>query len=179
MEHRAIPSTRLRTSVLGLGCGPLGGLFDELNEDQANAVVAAALEAGISYFDTAPLYGMGLSEHRLGAGLRRARDSAVISSKVGRLLRASAKPDSGMFRDALPFDCSYDYSYDGVMRSVEDSLQRMGVNRIDILYIHDVNRRWHGDAVEARYREVMDGGYKALEALRRSGDVAAIGVGMN
>jgi D-threo-aldose 1-dehydrogenase len=181
MERRRLGGTQIEVSVLGLGCGPLGGLYDLLDEAEATATVATALDAGISYFDTAPFYGSGLSEHRLGTGLRRARDQAVISTKVGRLLRpaASGGPVAGMFREALPFDPVYDYSRDGVLRSVEDSLQRLGTDRVDILYIHDVNRRWHGDAVEARFREVMTGGYPALVELREAGVVGAIGVGMN
>ena len=179
MERRRLGRTRVEVSVLGLGCGPLGGLYDVLDEEAATATVTAALHAGITYFDTAPLYGHGLSEHRLGAGLRRTRDRAAISTKVGRLLRPARGAAPGMFRDALPFEPVYDYSRDGVLRSLEDSLQRLGTDRVDILYIHDVNSRWHGDAVEARFREAMDGGYPALAGLRDAGVVGAIGVGMN
>lgn len=181
MDYRRLGSTRVEVSVLGLGCGPLGGLFDVVDEACASATVSAALDAGITYVDTAPLYGHGLSEHRLGTGLRRKRDRAVISTKVGRLLRPAGRDgaDPGMFRETLPFDVVYDYSRDGVLRSVEDSLQRLGTDHVDILLIHDVNRRWHGDAVEARFREVMAGGYPALAELRAAGIVGAIGVGMN
>ena len=180
MEQRTIKEG-FSVSVLGLGCGPLGGLYDRLDEEQASATVAAALDAGITYFDAAPLYGMGLAEHRLGTALRRRRDGAVISTKVGRLLRPAGPSGAApsMFHDALPFEAVYDYSRDGVMRSVEDSLQRLGTDHIDILYIHDVNRRWHGDAVEARFQEVMEGGYRALDDLRAAGAVKAIGVGVN
>lgn len=180
MEHRRIKDG-LAVSVLGLGCGPLGGLYDELPEEQAGATVAAALDAGITYFDAAPFYGMGLAEHRLGVALRRRRGEAIVSTKVGRLLRPigrqAARP--AMFRDALPFEAVYDYSRDGVLRSVEDSLQRMGTDHIEILYIHDVNSKWHGDAVETRFREVMEGGYRALDDLRAAGAIKAIGVGVN
>ncbi len=181
MERRRLGSTAVEVSVLGLGCGPLGGLFDVIDEGQASATVAAALDAGITYFDTAPLYGHGLSEHRLGTGLRRARDRAVISTKVGRLLRPAGPggPEAGMSRDALPFDVVYDYTRDGVLRAFEDSLQRLGTDRVDILYVHDLSRRWLGDAVEPRFRELMDGGYPALAELRAAGVVGAIGVGMN
>ena len=180
MERRRLGRTQVEVSVLGLGCGPLGGLYDVLDENVATATVAAALDAGITYFDTAPLYGHGLSEHRLGTGLRRVRDGAVISTKVGRLLRpARGEAAAGMFRDALPFEPVYDYTREGVLRSVEDSLQRLGTDRVDILYIHDVSRRWLGEAVEARFAEVMDGGYPALAGLRDAGVVGAIGVGMN
>jgi D-threo-aldose 1-dehydrogenase len=181
METRRLGRTRVEVSTLGLGCGPLGGLFDRIDEAAASATVAAALDAGITYFDTAPLYGHGLSEHRLGTGLRRARDRAVISTKVGRLLRPSGPggPEPDMFREMLPFDVGYDYSRAGVLRSFEDSLQRLGTDRVDILYIHDLSRRWLGDAVEDRFRELMDGGYPALAELRAAGVVGAIGVGMN
>lgn len=178
MERRQIGRTGVEVSVLGLGCGPIGGLYDLIGEEQASATVAAALAAGIRYFDTAPLYGAGLSEHRLGTGLRLARAGAVISTKVGRLLRPG-DDGSSMFRQTLPFGIVYDYSRDGVLRSLEDSLQRLGTDRVDILYIHDVNRRWHGDAVEARFREAMNGAYRALADLRAAGVVGAIGVGMN
>jgi D-threo-aldose 1-dehydrogenase len=181
MERRRLGATRLEVSTLGLGCGPLGGLFERIDEAAATATVAAALGAGITYFDTAPFYGHGLSEHRLGTGLRHARERAVISTKVGRLLRPAGPggPAPGMFHEMLPFDVVYDYSRDGVLRSVEDSLQRLGTDRVDILYVHDVSRRWLGDAVEDRFRELMDGGYPALAELRGAGVVGAIGAGMN
>ena len=105
----------------------------------------------------------------------------MLSTKVGRLLkpaRSGHAPES-MFREALPFEIVYDYGYDGIMRSVDDSCQRLGMAGADILYIHDVNRKWHGDAVEERFREVMEGGYKALDKLRAQGAVKAIGVGVN
>lgn len=181
METRRLGRSTVEVSTLGLGCGPIGGLFGRVDEAVASATVAAALDAGISYFDTAPLYGHGLSEHRLGTGLRPARNRAVISTKVGRLLRPAGPggPVSGMFREALPFDVVYDYSRDGILRSLEDSLQRLGTDRVDILYVHDVSRRWLGDAVEVRFRELMDGGYPALAELRAAGVVGAIGAGMN
>jgi D-threo-aldose 1-dehydrogenase len=181
MDQRRLGKTAVEVSTLGLGCGPLGGLFDRIDEGQANATVAAALDGGITYFDTAPFYGHGLSEHRLGTGLRRDRRRAVISTKVGRLLRPAGPggPEPDMFRETLPFDVVHDYSRDGVLRSFEDSLQRLGTDRIDILYVHDVSRRWLGDALEDHFRGLMDGGYPALAELRAAGVVGAIGVGMN
>lgn len=181
MEKRPVGRTELELSVLGFGCGPIGGLFAPIPEAQARDTLAAARAAGISYFDVAPLYGAGLAEHRLGEALRRARDGVVLSTKVGRLLKpVRGRPQmKSMFAESLPFDVAYDYSYDGVMRSVEDSCQRLGTASIDILYIHDVNRKWHGDAVDDRFREVMNGGYRALEELRAGGVVTAIGVGVN
>jgi len=164
-------------TVVGFGCAPIGGLYAPVSNDQAVATVHAARDGGICYFDAAPLYGSGLAEHRLGAALRDKTGDFVVSTKVGRLL----KPLTGrtIAPHVPPFEVVYDYSYDGVMRSVEDSFQRMGMTRVDLLYIHDVNRRWHGDAVEDRFREVMSGGYRAMEQLRAEGVVKAIGAGMN
>jgi D-threo-aldose 1-dehydrogenase len=181
MEKRPVGTTTLETTVLGFGCAPLGGLYAPISDEQATAALSAAYAAGIRYFDTAPFYGLGLAEHRLGNALRERFQDLVVSTKVGRLLRPSSGDDAGksMFVDALPFTVAYDYSYDGIMRSVEDSYQRMGTAGIDILYIHDVNRKWHGDAVDDRFREVMDGGYRALERLRSEKIVKAIGVGVN
>ena len=177
IAKRKIGRTGLETSVLGFGCGPIGGLYAPVPDAQAVAAVRAAWDGGIRYFDVAPLYGTGLAEHRLGAALRDEPEDFVISTKVGRLLRP--KTGRAIEPHRPPFEIVYDYSYDGVMRSVEDSFQRMGLTRIDILYIHDVNRRWHGDAVEERFKEVMEGGYRALDKLRAEGVVKALGVGMN
>jgi D-threo-aldose 1-dehydrogenase len=180
MEHRRIGRTGLEVSTLGFGCGPIGGLYQKVPEQQASAAVQAARAGGVTYFDVAPFYGIGLAEHRLGEAFRGRRKDFVLSTKVGRLLKPSTHPRETMFRESLPFDIVYDYSYDGIMRSVDDSCQRLGMAGADILYIHDVNRKWHGDAVEERFREVMDGGgYRALEKLRAEGAVKAIGVGVN
>ena len=161
---RPLGATSLRLSQMGFGGAPLGNLFATLGEEAARATVAAALAAGIRYFDTAPFYGHGLSEHRLGAALRGvARDSYVLSTKIGRLLvpgESRAVADENFHRP-LPFDTPFDYSYDGTMRSFEDSLQRLGISRIDILLIHDVDVWTHGSraAADARLEEVMAGGY--------------------
>jgi D-threo-aldose 1-dehydrogenase len=172
--------TAIDLPILGFGAAPLGGLYRPMPDDMARATVQAALEAGINYFDTAPFYGHGLSEHRIGQALRTApRDRFRLSTKVGRLLRPAPRAEPSMYAETLPFAIAFDYSYEGVMRSVEDSLQRLGMDRIDILYIHDVNRRWHGDDVDRRFDEVMKGGYRALDELRSAGTVQAIGVGVN
>lgn len=179
-----IGKTDVEVSVLGFGGAPLGNLYRPLSEDAAVAAVRTALQVGIRYFDTAPLYGYGLSEHRLGAVLRDCvRDSFVVSTKVGRLL-APADPgefDSGQFPGALPFHGTFDYSYDGVMRSFEDSLQRLGLHRVDILLVHDVDVWTHGseEATDRRFREVMESGYRALTELRSQGVIGAIGAGVN
>jgi D-threo-aldose 1-dehydrogenase len=179
MERRRIGRTGLEVTVLGFGCGPIGGLFDKVPDEQARQAVRAARDGGIGYFDVAPFYGIGLAEHRLGEAFRGRQKDFVLSTKVGRLLKPTGRVPESMLREGLPFEIVYDYSYDGIMRSVDDSCQRLGMAGADILYIHDVNRKWHGDAVEERFREVMEGGYKALDRLRSDGAVKAIGVGVN
>lgn len=178
---RALGRNELRVSALGLGCGPFGNLLAEVGDGELHATTAAARGAGVTYFDTAPFYGHGLSEHRIGECLRRVpRDSFVLSTKVGRLLEPDpAVVTQGPFASTLPFATVYDYSYDGTMRSIEDSLQRLGMARIDIVHIHDVNRKWQGDLLEQRYGESMRGSYRALDELRAAGTIRAIGVGVN
>jgi D-threo-aldose 1-dehydrogenase len=160
--------------LLGYGGG---SLFPVRAEREAEDVLAYAYDRGFRYFDTAPLYANGLGEHWFGAALRqRDRDDFILSTKVGRRLRPQcATPAPG---DRLAFEYFYDYSYDGVLRSLEDSLQRLGLCRADIVYIHDVNPRWQGDAYETRFVEAMEGAYPALERLRSDGVVRAIGVGV-
>ena len=181
---RPLGKTALAVSQVGFGGAPLGNLFAALSEEVAQETVQAALAAGISYFDTAPFCGHGLSELHLGAALRNVpRGDYVLSTKIGRLLvpgERHAVVDEN-FYDALPFDAPFDYSYDGTMRSFEDSLQRLGTNRIDILLIHDVDVWTHGsqEAADARFDEVMAGGYRAMVKLREEGAVGAIGAGLN
>ena len=167
---------------LGLGCAPLAGLLDPVSEAEARAVLDAALAAGLRFFDTAPFYGFGLSEHRLGAALR-GREDAIVSTKVGRLLKPGlpADPAAMGWPAPLPFHPVHDYGYDGVMRSFEDSLQRLGRDRVDILLLHDIGPFTHPDPEEERrhFRDAMSGGYRALDELRRAGQVAAIGIGVN
>lgn len=178
---RPIGRTGLRASLLGLGCAPFGNLLAEVPDAQLRETVAAARGAGIAHYDTAPFYGHGLSEHRLGASLRGVpRDSYLLSTKVGRLLRPDpAARTPGPFASTLPFDIVYDYSFDGALRSLEDSLQRLGLARIDIVYLHDLTPKWAGAALETRYRQAMDGAYRALARLREEGRIGAIGVGVN
>ena len=175
----------LTFTELGLGMAPLGNLYRAISDEDAQAVLTRAWDAGVRYFDTAPLYGLGLSETRLNPLLRgKDRDSYVLSTKVGRLLKAST-PDK---RDGLDkwFDVParkevYDYTYDGVMRSVEFSLERLGVDRIDILFAHDIDLANHGtqEALDATLAELMDGGYGALVSLRDQGVIKAFGAGVN
>jgi D-threo-aldose 1-dehydrogenase len=177
---RELGQSGLRTTVLGLGGAPIGVLAGADAEEEADRVVAAALARGIGLFDTAPLYGIGRSEHRLGHALRAARRAdIVISTKVARTLMPPAPGDRDA--DRTQFTAVVDYSYDGAMRAFEQSLQRLGLNRVDILLIHDVDFWTHGtrDAFEARFREAVGGAYRALAALRDQGVVRAIGIGVN
>jgi D-threo-aldose 1-dehydrogenase len=183
-ERRALGRAGVEVTIMGFGGAPLGNMYDAFSDAQARATVEACYDAGIRYFDTAPLYGFGLSEHRLGEALRgRRRDEFVLSTKVGRLLKAGdpATLDHGQFQGSLPFAQVYDYSYDGVMRSLEDSLQRLGTYRIDILLVHDLDVWTHKseEARRTRVEEFMAGGYRAMINLRDEGTVRAIGAGIN
>jgi D-threo-aldose 1-dehydrogenase len=183
--RRAIGRTGLFASALGFGGAALARIPGDRANETASATMRAAWEAGIRYFDTAPQYGRTLSEQRLGAGLwSHARDAFVLSTKVGRvMLPTGAAPERDSFYSgALPFVAKYDYTYDGVMRSFEDSLQRLGLNRIDLLLVHDLTGRHHPDAGElARYEAELfeGGGYKALAALREQKVIHGIGAGLN
>lgn len=172
----------LRGSPLALGAAPLGNLYAPVADAQAIDVLRHAFEAGVRYFDTAPHYGNGLSEHRVGAALRDVpRDRYALSTKIGRLLVADehAPRDQNGYIGTLPFRQVFDYSYDGALRSIDDSLQRLGVARIDIVYVHDVDVATHGDAQPARFREAMDGACRALACLREQGAIAGFGLGVN
>lgn len=172
----------LKLGKLGFGGAPLGNLYASIAPETALTAVRRAWELGIRHFDTAPLYGVGLSEHRIGHVLReQPRGEYVLSTKVGRLLSPDpAAPETQYgFTSTLPFVLRYDYSYDATLRSLEDSCQRLGVARIDIVYIHDVDRFTHSNGQPQRFREAMDGAYRALERLRAAGAVRAIGLGVN
>lgn len=179
MEKRRIGQTDLSVDVLGLGCAPLGGNFVDLQVSQAAELIGAAKDAGISLFDTAPWYGFGRSERVVGDGLRGA--DYVLSDKVGRLLKPGAVDDPMSFGmiDPLPFNVVYDYSYDGVMRAFEDSLQRLGLERIDILLAHDIGEFQHGAENDRYFADLASGGYRAMAELRDAGTVKAIGLGVN
>jgi D-threo-aldose 1-dehydrogenase len=184
-DKRPLGRTKLKVTVLGLGTATLGNLYAPVTDADAHATLTTAFDAGVRFVDTAPFYGHGWSEHRVGEALRGyRRDDIVLSTKIGRLLKPKdpAKGiDGGVFAAVLPFDPVFDYSYDGVMRSVEDSLQRLGTHRIDVLLIHDVDRWTHGseEAADRRRKEVLEGGYKAMVRLRDGGAVGAIGAGLN
>lgn len=171
-------------SLLGFGAAPIGNLYQPLSDAQAINAVDSALAAGIRYFDTAPHYGFGLSETRLGAALANNTPPdgrLVISSKVGRILVPSTSTASLRhgFADAPPLEPRFDYSYDGVMRSFEASLKRLRRDHIDILFAHDLGPLTHGADHPALFREFMDGGYLAMHELKAAGQVTAIGLGTN
>jgi D-threo-aldose 1-dehydrogenase len=182
LPSRPLGRSGLAVTTLGFGAAPLGDLYARLDEAQAVATVEAALAAGVTLIDTSPLYGHGLSEHRVGAGLRRAgRPNVVISTKVGRVAEPfTGRGDGSGYLGGLPHGMRFDYSYDGAMRSLEQSALRLGIDRIDVVLIHDVDVWTHGpQMIEQRFAEAMDGAYRALEKLRSAGAVRAIGVGVN
>ncbi|KXF79573.1 pyridoxal 4-dehydrogenase [Paramesorhizobium deserti] len=183
METRKIGKTSLAVTKIGFGGAAIGGLYRECRRDAAMETLSTAWDAGLRYFDTAPFYGFGLSERRTGDFLRdKPRDSYVLSTKVGRLLRPVPEdqvPDHS-YVDPLPFTVDYDYSYDGIMQSFEFSLARLGLNRIDILYVHDIGAYTHGMEKNAAYmRQLLGGGLKALDELKSSGAISAYGLGVN
>ena len=183
IARRTLGATGLSVTELGLGTAALGNLYRPVADDVARATVDAAVAAGIGYVDTAPHYGRGLSERRVGDALRPVPDM-VVSTKVGRLMA----PDTGVtddrlrdgFRSPMPFAMRYDYSHDGILRSHEDSLQRLGLASVDILYVHDIGRLTHGDAHDRYWAQLTDGGgFRALERLRDEGTIAGFGIGVN
>jgi len=180
---RALPNGRLRLPAFGLGGAALGGLFTPVGGDAAGATLAAAWAAGVRYFDTAPYYGHTRSERRLGVFLsEQPREGFVLSTKVGRLMvpDAAARASAAGWAGPLPFRPHFDYSHDAVMRSFEDSLQRLGLSHIDILLVHDIGRVTHGERHGHHWQQLTaGGGFRALEALRRDGRVSAIGLGVN
>jgi D-threo-aldose 1-dehydrogenase len=163
----------LDVTSIGLGSAPLGGLFSPVSDADAQATIERAWSLGVRFFDTAPLYGFGLAERRLGAFLRQQpRESYVISTKVGRLLRApdGAPAEDEHYKGTPRERPVFDFSHDGVMRSVEESLERLGLDRIDVLLVHDP---------DDHYDDAVTGAFRALQGLRENGTVKAIGAGMN
>lgn len=184
-EKRRLGRAPLDVTVLGFGGAPLGGFRGAIEEAEAASTLTAALHAGIGYFDTAPFYGYGRSELRVGQALRELpRESFVLSTKVGRWMEPldrTAEPPADRRPGGLPFQPRVDYSADGARRSLEQSMMRLGLAEIDIVLIHDVDAFSHGsdEAARMRYREALAGCYPYLESLRESGVVSAIGVGLN
>jgi D-threo-aldose 1-dehydrogenase len=183
MNVRKIGQTDLSVTEYSFGTAPLGGMYRACPRETAMETLEAAWSAGLRFIDTAPWYGFGLAERRVGDFLRdKPKGSYVLSTKVGRLQRpvADDKVPSYGFVDPLPFETDYDYSYDGIMRSVDFSYARLGLNRIDILFVHDIGVYTHGAERNAVYlRQLLDGGLKALDELKSSGAIAAYGLGVN
>ncbi len=170
---------------LGFGAAPLGNLYKAISDDEAQTILEMAWAGGVRYYDTAPLYGLGLSETRLNRFLRgKPRDEYVLSTKIGRLLRATT-PDKrdgfGKWFDVPNRNEVYDYGYDGTMRSVEFSLERLGVDRVDVLFAHDLDMANHKsrEVLEDKLSELMAGGYRALMQMRDQGVIRAFGAGVN
>ncbi len=185
---RTLPRTGQSVTTLGLGCAGLGGLFEAVPAAQARETIDAAWNAGIRLFDTAPFYGYGLSEHRVGEALReRARGDWMLSTKVGRILHPAPPRSAGRIERApgdawnmpLPFEPRFDYRAGALRRSIEDSLQRLGTYRIDIALVHDIGTATHGQAHATHWQALVDGGFRELEAMKREGLIGAIGLGVN
>ncbi len=182
---RKIGRTDVAVTPLGFGSAHFGEFYSLVKEEDAQTTLAAAYGAGVRFFDSAPWYGCGLSEHRLGAFLRQQpRHEFLVSTKVGRVLTAPDETenfDNGMWLGGLPFQVNFDYTYDGVMRSYEDSLQRLSLNRVNVLVIHDLDLMYHQteEKVEAYMQQLEGGGMRALNELKAAGRIGAIGAGIN
>ena len=183
IASRPLGRSRLRVSEIGIGTATLGNLYTPMTDAAARATLDAAISAGLRHVDTAPHYGFGLSERRVGDAVR-GLDDVVLSTKVGRLL----VPDPALrgdgerlgFQSPMPFRPVFDYSHDGILRSYAASLDRLGLARVDILYVHDIGRLTHGADHQRRWDELTrGGGLQALETLRSTGAVDAIGIGVN
>ncbi len=180
--RRRIARTDLSVTEVGFGAASVAGLFEAVSDEQCRQTVRAALDGGIAYVDTSPFYGFGKSEHLVGDVLRRHGAGVVLSSKVGRLLKpyCGTEIERGNWVDPFCFEPYFDYSYDGVMRSFADSQQRLGLTRIDILYVHDIGTMIHGaETNRIHWQQLAGGGYRALAELKAAGLVGAIGMGVN
>ena len=183
-SRNRVGGTDLFLSRLGFGAAPLGGFRGKIQEPEVNAILQAALDNDVIYFDTSPYYGYGRSELRIGNFLRDLpRESYVLSTKIGRWLEPldlNSSPHD-LRQGGLPFQPQFDYSAEGTFKSLDQSMMRLGISEIDILYIHDVDVFTHGsaEAADQRYEEVLRGCYPALEKLRSQGVIKALGVGLN
>ena len=181
---RPVGRTDLRLPPFGFGAAPIGGLLGPVEEDAARGALEAAWAMGLRYYDTAPWYGLGMSEHRTGSFLRtKARAEFKISTKVGRYLTRPEDPDQfdrGPWVGGLNFQVNFDYSYDGILRGYEQSLQRLSLPKVDALIIHDLDHGYHDDTTLARHlRDLTSGGLRALQELKTRGEIGAIGMGVN
>lgn len=183
-ERRQVGRTKLSVQPFGLGTAHLGELYYKIDEPDARATLDAAWDNGVRFYDTAPWYGRGLSEHRVGGYLRsKPRGEFVLTTKVGRTLHRPKDPatfNRAPWTGGLNFQEKFDYSYDGVMRSYEQQLQRLGMDTVDALFIHDLDESFHGDKTAGYMRELIDGGgMRALHELKSAGDIKAVGMGIN
>ena len=183
LARRELGTTGLAVSALGFGGAAIGNLYRELSDEDAQGAVSSSFASGVRYFDTAPFYGFGLSESRIGTALLGAPPTPVISTKVGRRLVPTGPQDASVGREGYfsprPFSPVFDYGYEAVMESHAGSLERLRVPRVDILLCHDIGRLTHGPNHATRVREFLDGGYRAMRELRTAGTVRAIGIGVN
>jgi D-threo-aldose 1-dehydrogenase len=183
VARRLLGRTGVEVTTLGCGGAPIGGTSGPIDDDDAHAALETSWDVGVRYFDTAPWYGRGLSELRVGRLLRnRPRAEFVLSTKVGRILRAPANLVSfSPVGVALPFEVHFDYTYDGVLRAYEDSLQRLGLPRIDLAIVHDLDLGYHAPQArwDALMAQLITGGWRALQELRTAGLIRGIGVGIN
>ena len=172
----------LEVTAFSFGTAPVGNFLKPISETESQAMFETAWDAGVRLYDTAPMYGHGLAELRTGHYLRwKPRDEYVLASKVGRVLKPAKREtiDFAPWADAAAFTMHFDYSYDGTMRAFEDSLQRLGLERMDLCFIHDIDRFTRGDEQPEVFKRAMDGCWRALEKLRDEHVVKAIGVGVN
>jgi D-threo-aldose 1-dehydrogenase len=182
MQKRKLGNTDINLSAIGFGAAPIGNLFEQLDDPSCYQILEDSFKSKINIYDTSPFYGNGLSEHRLGNFLKTLdEDSYYLSTKVGRYLTPEKKEniDRGGWSGGLNFKLNLDYSYDGVMRSFEQSLLRLAVSKIDICLIHDVDRSTFGDDVDYYFKLAMNGAYKAIQKLKEENVIKAIGVGLS
>lgn len=181
--QRSVGTTPLTLPVFGFGSAHLGELYGKVDEAQSRATLDAAWAGGVRFYDTAPWYGRGLSEHRIGGFLRtKPRDQFRLTTKVGRTLHRPKDPrtfDRTPWTGGLNFEVRFDYSYDGVMRSYEQALQRLAIDTVDALVIHDLDAAYHGDHFAARQRDLVETGMQAIAELKSAGDIQAYGMGIN
>ncbi len=181
--RRRVAATQLDVPSFGFGGAHLGELYAKVPESDATATLAAAWDAGVRLYDTAPWYGRGLSEHRIGGFLRtRPRAEFTVTTKVGRTLHRPKDPasfDRSPWTGGLNFEVRFDYSYDGIMASYEQALQRLALDTVDALIVHDLDEAYHGEAYKPHLKALADSGMRALEELKAAGDIKAIGMGIN
>ena len=194
LDKRKLEKSKFELPILGFGASPIKISDENITNTSTEKLINFSLKLGVNYFDTAPWYGLGRSEHRIGNALREInRDKFIISTKVGRILdkkKPEIKPlqeyaywenENDHFQNSLKFYVKFDYSYDGILRSYEDSIQRIGFSKIDMLVVHDLDFFYHGKEKMQFHLDQLDkqNGWKALEQLRSSGEISAIGVGIN